>query len=135
MKKQIMASVLLASIMFAVPGYAAYALTPDDYDSDDKYKSPLEQSYGPIVNDLPKAESADEGEAFALAAEQLIQRDASNKDVSGQNTIMKETDVTSEQNAAPADKTKKGKESKQDKVAAATKAALEKAGHQAERVL
>ena len=135
MKKQVMASVLLASIMFAVPGYAAYALTPDDYDSDDKYKSPLEQSYGPVVNDRPKAESADEGEAFALAAEQLIQRDASNKDVSGQNTIMKEPDVTSEQNAAPADKTKKGKESKPDKVAAATKAALEKAGQQAEKVL
>ena len=135
MKKQVMASVLLASIMFAVPGYAAYALTPDDYDSDDKYKSPLEQSYGPVVNDRPKAESADEGEAFALAAEQLIQRDASNKDVSGQNTIMKEPDVTSEQNAAPADKTKKGKESKLDKVAAATKAALEKAGQQAEKVL
>ena len=135
MKKQVMASVLLASIMFAVPGYAAYALTPDDYDSDDKYKSPLEQSYGPVVNDHPKAESADEGEVFALAAEQLIQRDASNKDVSGQNTIMKETSVTPEQDAAPADKTKQGKESKSDKVAAATKATLEKAGQQAEKVL
>ena len=121
--------------MFAVPGYAAYALTPDDYDSDDKYKSPLEQSYGPVVNDHPKAESADEGEVFALAAGQLIQRDASNKDVSGQNTIMKETDVISEQNAAPADKTKNGKESKPDKVTAATKAALEKVGQQAEKVL
>ena len=135
MKKQIMASVLLTSIMFAVPGYAAYALTPDDYDSDDKYKSPLEQSYGPVVNDRPKAESADEGEVFALAAGQLIQRDASNKDVSGQNTIMKETSVTPEQDAAPADKTKKEKESKSDKVAAATKATLEKAGQQAEKVL
>ena len=135
MKKQIMASVLLASIMFAVPGYAAYALTPDDYDSDDKYKSPLEQSYGPIVNDHPKAESADEGEAFALAAEQMIQRDASNKDVSGQKTVIKETSVTSEQDAAPADKTKKGNESKPDKVAAATKAATEKAGQQAEKIL
>ena len=132
MKKQIMASVLLASIMFAVPGYAAYALTPDDYDSDDKYKSPLEQSYGPIVNDHPKAESADEGEAFALAAERLIQRDASNKDDSGQKRIMKETSVTSEKEAAPADKTKQGKESKPDKISAATKAALEKAGQQAE---
>ena len=135
MKKQIMASVLLASIMFAVPGYDAYALTPDDYDSDDKYKSPLEQSYGPIVNDHPKAESADEGEAFALAAEQMIQRDASNKDVSGQKTVIKETSVTSEQDAAPADKTKKGNESKPDKVAAATKAATEKADQQAEKVL
>lgn len=135
MKKQIMASVLLASIMFAVPGYAAYALTPDDYDSDDKYKSPLEQSYGPIVNDHPKAESADEGEAFALAAERLIQRDASNKDDSGQKRVMKETSVTSEKEAAPADKTKKEKESKPDKVAAATKAALEKAGQQAEKIL
>ena len=130
-----MASVLLASIMFAVPGYAAYALTPDDYDSDDKYKSPLEQSYGPIVNDHPKAESADEGEAFALAAERLIQRDASNKDDSGQKRVMKETSVTSEKEAAPADKTKKEKESKPDKVAAATKAALEKAGQQAEKIL
>ena len=135
MKKQIMASVLLASMLFTVPGYAAYALTPDDYDSDDKYKSPLEQSYGPVVNDHPKAESADEGEVFALAAEQLIQRDASNKDVSGQKTIMKETSVTPEQDAAPADKTKKEKESKSDKVAAATKATLEKAGQQAEKVL
>ena len=135
MKKEIMASVLLASMLFAVPGYAAYALTPDDYDSDDKYKSPLEQSYGPIVNDHPKAESADEGEAFALAAEQMIQRDASNKDVSGQKTVIKETSVTSEQDAAPADKTKKGNESKPDKVAAATKAATEKAGQQAEKIL
>ena len=135
MKKQIMASVLLASMLFTVPGYAAYALTPDDYDSDDKYKSPLEQSYGPVVNDHPKAESADEGEVFALAAEQLIQRDASNKDVSGQKTIMKETSVTPEQDAAPADKTKKEKKSKSDKVAAATKATLEKAGQQAEKVL
>ena len=135
MKKEIMASVLLASMLFAVPGYAAYALTPDDYDSDDKYKSPLEQSYGPVVNDHPKAESADEGEAFALAAEQMIQRDASNKDVSGQKTVIKETSVTSEQDAAPADKTKKGKESRPDKVAAATKAATEKAGQQAEKIL
>lgn len=135
MKKEIMASVLLASMLFAVPGYAAYALTPDDYDSDDKYKSPLEQSYGPIVNDHPKAESADEGEAFALAAEQMIQRDASNKDVSGQKTVIKETSVTSEQDATPADKTKKGNESKPDKVAAATKAATEKAGQQAEKIL
>ena len=135
MKKQIMASVLLASIMFAVPGHAAYALTPDDYDSDDKYKSPLEQSYGPVVNDHPKAESADEGEAFALAAERLIQRDASNKDDSGQKRVMKETSVTSEKEAVPADKTKKGKESKHDKVAVATKAALEKAGQKAEKVL
>ena len=134
MKKQIMASVLLASMMFAVPGYAAYALTPDEDDSE-KYKSPLEQSYGPIVNDRPKVESADEGEAFAVAAERLIQRDASNKDVSGQKTIIKETTVTSEQDVFPADKTKKGKESKSDKVDAAKKAALEKAGQQAEKVL
>ena len=105
MKKQIMASVLLASMMFAVPGYAAYALTPDEDDSE-KYKSPLEQSYGPIVNDRPKAESADESEAFAVAAERLIQRDASNKDVSGQKTIIKETTVTSEQDVVPADKTR-----------------------------
>ena len=134
MKKQIMASVLLASMMFAVPGYAAYALTPDEDDSE-KYKSPLEQSYGPIVNDHPKAESADESEAFAVAAERLIQRDASNKDVSGQKTIIKEATVTSEQDAVPADKTKKGKESKSDKVDAAKKAALEKAGQKAEKVL
>lgn len=135
MKRQIMASVLLASIMFAVPGYAAHALTPDDYDPDDKYKSPLEQSYGPIVNDYPKAESADEGEAFARAAEQLIHRDASNRAVSNQDTVIKETSVTSKQDVAPAEETKKEKESKPDKVSAAKKVALEKAGQQAEKVL
>ena len=134
MKKQIMASVLLASMMFAVPGYAAYALTPGEDDSE-KYKSPLEQSYGPIVNDYPKAESADEGEAFARAAEQIIHRDASNRDVSNQETVMKETSVTSEQDAAPAGETKKEKKSKPDKVSAAKKVALEKAGQQAEKVL
>jgi len=134
MKKQIMASVLLASMMFAVPGYAAYALTPDEDDSE-KYKSPLEQSYGPIVNDHPKAESADESEAFAVAAEQIIHRDASNRDVSNQDTVIKETSVTSEQDAAPAEKTKKEKESKPDKVSAAKKVAQEKAGQQAEKVL
>ncbi len=134
MKKQIMASVLLASMMFAVPGYAAYALTPDEDDSE-KYKSPLERSYGPIVNDYPKAESADEGEVFARAAEQIIHRDASNRDVSNQDTVIKETSVTSEQDAAPAEKTKKEKESKPDKVSAAKKVAQEKAGQQAEKVL
>lgn len=132
MNKQIMASVLLASMMFAVPGYAAYEMTPDDYDSDDKYKSPLEQSYVPIVNDHPKSESADDGDAFALAAEQLIQREVSNKGVSGQQMVMRKASVTSEQDAATADEMKK---SKPDKVAAAKKAALEKAGQQAEKVL
>ena len=33
MKKQIVASVLLASMMFVVPGYADYELTPGENDS------------------------------------------------------------------------------------------------------
>ena len=109
-------------------------LTPDEDDSE-KYKSPLEQSYGPIVNDHPKAESADDGDAFARAVEQLIHRDVSDRDVSGQKMETKETSVVSGQGAAPSDETKNGKESKPDKVSAEKKAALEKAGQQAEKVL
>ena len=41
MKKRIVASVLLASMMFAVPGYADYELTPDENDSYDILPNPL----------------------------------------------------------------------------------------------
>ena len=81
MKKQIMASVLLASMMFSVSGYADNELMSDGNDSYDKYKSPLEQSYGPIVNDQPKAESADDSEDFARIAGQLTERVVSKTDV------------------------------------------------------
>ena len=82
MKKQIMASVLLASMMFSVSGYADNELMSDGNDSYDKYKSPLEQSYGPIANYQPKAESADDSEDFSRIAGQLTERVVSKTDVS-----------------------------------------------------
>ena len=136
MKKQIVASVLLASMMFAVPGYADYELTPDERDSYyDKYKSPLEQSYGPIVNDRPKAKSADDGETFARVAAQLTQRTVSNADVSGQTTDGKELIAAHEPVAAPANEAEKGKEPEQAMGAAEKKIVLEKADQRAEEVL
>ena len=134
MKKQLMASVLLASMMFAVPGYADNELMSDGSDSYDKYKSPLEQSYGPIVNDRPKAESADDGEAFAQAAGQLTQRTVSNMAVSDQQADGKIAPVARKNNTAPVNETEK-KESEQEAVSAAKKTALEKADRQAEEIL
>ena len=138
MKKQIMASVLLASMMFAVPGYADYELTPDEHDSYyDKYKSPLEQSYGsgPIVNDRPKAKPADDDEIFARFAAQVTQRVVSNKGVSAQTTAVKDLIAVQEPVVAPANETEKGKEPEQVAVAAEKKVELEKADQRAEEVL
>jgi hypothetical protein len=135
MKKQIMASVLLASMMFSVSGYADYELTPDENDSYNQYKSPLEQSYGPIVNDRPKAESADDGEAFARVAGQLTQRTVSNIDISSQKAGRKELPAATETVTVPAIETDKRKESEKDEVVAAKKVALDKADRRAEEVL
>ena len=134
MKKQIMASVLLASMMFSVSGYADYELTPDENVSYNQYKSPLEQSYGPIVNDRPKAESADDGEVFARAAGQLTQRTVSNMVVSDQQADGKKIPVARSNNTALANGTEK-KESEQEVASTAKKIALEKAGRQAEEIL
>ncbi len=135
MKKQIMASVLLASMMFAAPGYADYELTPDENDSYNKYKSPLEQSYGPIVNDRPKAVSTDDSEAFARVAGQLAQRTVSNINVPNPKAGGKELPASHERIAVPANETEKRKDTELDAADAAKKAALEKAGQQAEEVL
>ncbi len=135
MKKQIMASVLLASMMFAAPVYADEELTPDANESFDKYKSPLEQSYGPIVNDRPKTEPDDDSEAFARIAGQLAQRTVSNIIVPSPKAGGKELPAAHERIAVPANETEKRKDPEQDAVDAAKKAALEKAGQQAEEVL
>ena len=130
MKKQIMASVLLASMMFTVSGYADNELIPDANDSDNKYKSPLEQSYGPIVNDRPKTETDGDNEAFARVAGQMGQRTVSN-----QKTAGKELPASHEPVAVPANEKEKRKESEQDAIAAEKKIALEKADRLAEEVL
>ena len=134
MKKQLMTSVFLAGMMFAVPCYADNEPMSDGNDSYDKYKSPLEQSYGPIVNDRPKSESADDGEAFARVAGQLTQRTVSNMVVSDQQAGGNYIPVVRNNNTAPENETEP-KESEREVVSAAKKAALEKAGRQAEEIL
>ena len=135
MKKQIVASVLLASMMFAAPVYADDEFTPDANDSYDKYKSPLEQSYGPIVNDRPKTESDDDSEAFARVAGQLAERRVSNINVPSQKAGGKEELAAHDSDVTPVIETEKRKETEQNAVTAAKKVALEKAGQQAEEVL
>ena len=135
MKKQIVASVLLASMMFAVPGYADYGRMPDENDSYNKYKSPLEQSFGPIVNDRPKTESVDDSEVFARVAGRLTQRAVSNIDAFGQKAGGKEVTAVHEAGVVPANESEKRKGSEQDAVAAEKKAVMEKAGQLAEEVL
>ena len=43
MKRKLMASILLASMAFTVPVYADSDRTPDEYNPDLKYESPLDQ--------------------------------------------------------------------------------------------
>ena len=74
MRKQLMASVLLASMMLAFPVYADNDLTSDKYNSNSKHESPLDQSHGPINNDAQIDKPADESEKFVKAAGQLMER-------------------------------------------------------------
>ena len=80
MKKQVVASVLLASMAVMFPVYADGDLTLEEYNSEEKYESPLDQAPARIVNDYrnPKAE---EGDAFAQAAGQFTQGAASGRGV------------------------------------------------------
>ena len=124
MKREVMASVLLACMVFANPVYADDDRTPDEYNSYDKYASPVDQSYDPIVNDYPKTETADDSERFARAAGQMIQRAVSGKDVLDRQKISKESGVVLEQNTVPKkNETKNKKETKRDKAAAARQVA------------
>ena len=79
MKREVMASVLLACMIFANPVYADDDRTPDEYNPDAKYESPLDQSYGPIVNDYRETRAEDENEAFAREAGMLVQGETSGK--------------------------------------------------------
>lgn len=135
MKKTLMASVLLASMVFAMPVYADGDRTPDEYNSYDKYASPADQSYGPVVNDYPKAETDDDSERFARDAGQLIQRAATGKEVSGRQKDSNEPGVVSEQNSLAENEIHNKKEAKKDEAAIARQNALGKAEKQAEEVL
>jgi len=136
MKREVMASVLLACMVFANPVYADDDRTPDEYNSYDKYASPVDQSYDPIVNDKPETETADESERFARAAGQMMQRAVSGKAVLDRQKVSKESGVVLEQNTVPKkNETKSKKETKKDKAAAARQVALKKAVKQAEEIL
>ena len=74
-----MASVLLASMAFAIPVYADDDRTPDEYNPNTKYESPLNQTDSPIVNDYKKTRAENETDAFAQAAGKLTQGAASGK--------------------------------------------------------
>ncbi|MBQ5345987.1 MAG: hypothetical protein J6F33_12460 [Acidaminococcaceae bacterium] len=81
MKKQVVASVLLASMAVMFPVYADGDLTLDEYNSEEKYESPLDQAPVRIVNDDRNLQ-AEEGDAFAQAAGQFTQGAASGRSVS-----------------------------------------------------
>ena len=79
MKRRLMASVLLAGIALVTPVYADNDRTPDEYNPNARYESPLEQQQPVIVNDRP-AHYFDEGDRFAEAAGKIVQSAASGKD-------------------------------------------------------
>ena len=93
MKRKLMVSVLLAGMAVAVPAYAAADRTPDEYDPDAKYESPLNQSYGPAVNDSRAIRTKDGNESFAKAAAELMARNTALKKAEEQaEELLSETD-------------------------------------------
>lgn len=133
MKKQLVASVLLASMAFTVPVYAIDDRTPDEYNPNAKYESPLDQPREPIVNDYRKAQTTDESNAFAQTAGRMVQGSASGKRVSsGENTSQNATAVSKEKNDPVIGNEKK---LENDKVEDAEQNALGKAEQKAEEVL
>lgn len=133
MKRTLMASVLLASMVFTVPVYADSDRTPDEYNPNTKYESPLDQADEPIVNDYRKARAENEADVFAQDAARLTQGNASGKGVLNQQVSSGESRVAPEQNAVTVNKTKDRKKAKKEN--AARQVALGKAEKQAEAVL
>lgn len=78
MKRKLMASVLLAGMAFGMPVYADDDRTPDEYNPNARYESPLTQQKPVIVNDRP-VHKHDESDLFAEAAGRIAQRAASGK--------------------------------------------------------
>lgn len=90
MKRELVASVLLATMAFSMPVYADDDRTPDEYNPDAKYESPLNRPEEPIVNDYRKNRTEDENDIFARTAGMLTQGSASGKHAArGQDALQK----------------------------------------------
>ena len=90
MKRKLVVSVLLASMAFSMPVYADGERTPDEYNPDEKYESPLNRTEEPIVNDYRKPRAEDENDVFARTAGKLTQGAASGKPAArGQGALQK----------------------------------------------
>ena len=88
MKRKLMASVLLASMAVSMPVFADEDRTPDEYNPDAKYESPLNQSQSPVVNEYRKVQTEDEEEMFLRTAEKLTLGAAS-----GKSAVMKQAEL------------------------------------------
>ena len=96
MKRELMASVLLAGMIFSMPVYADDDRTPDEYNPEAKYESPLNRSHGPVVNDARKVRAEDENELFSKAAGQLIQGSASGKRADSHQSALRKAEKQAE---------------------------------------
>lgn len=76
MRRKLMASVLLASMAFTLSVYADDDRTPDEYNPNARYESPLTQQQPVVVNDGP-GRKQDEAVRFEEAAGCIAQRAAS----------------------------------------------------------
>ena len=96
MKRQLVASVLLACIAVSMPVYADNDSMLDEYNPDAKYESPLNRFYDPIVNDARKVQIEDENEIFARNAGKLTQGVASGKPAVTQQAALRKAEKQAE---------------------------------------
>jgi hypothetical protein len=135
MKREVMASVLLACMVFANPVYADDDRTPDEYNPDAKYESPLDQSYSPVVNDYRETRAEDENDAFAREAGMLLQGDASGKTRTAHARGDGRGEIIPSAAKSAKEDIKGKRQSKEEIVSAENRTALKKAEKQAEKVL
>ncbi|MBQ9255857.1 MAG: hypothetical protein IJ181_01835, partial [Acidaminococcaceae bacterium] len=135
MNRKIMASVLLAGMTMAFPVYADGDRTPDEYNSNEKYMSPLDIDRPAVVNDRMTAPAVDESDVFAEAAGQMISGDASGRGKGKASSYRIAGSILGDDG-----ETEKAQETESEPVAespseAVKRAAVEKAEKEAETVL
>ena len=135
MNRKIMASVLLAGMTMAFPVYADGDRTPDEYNSNEKYMSPLDIDRPAVVNDRMTAQAVDESDVFAEAAGQMLSGDASGRGKGKASSYRIAGSILGDDG-----ETEKAQETESEPVAespaeAVKRAAVEKAEKEAETVL
>ena len=118
-----------------LPVYAESDPVPEEYNPNEIYESPLNQSYGPIVNDYRPVKAADESEIFAEEAGRLTGRRVSGRDADNGIKPLQDLTISSMKKGQVSGGNDKQSNPVKDTVSAEKGIAVKKAEERAEKVL